>query len=757
MQNKNHKIITIFFALVVLGGSLFFINSAFAHPEYTSGWGNCHAYYNTAEYPACAYDVLEPYFGEKTWIAQEIASGESGCNPAALNSGVYSGAGAGLFQIERSVWCGSTATCNGHSVTLSSDRVTCTNQLIQPENNAIVACQLERNRDWWGDWGSVDTSWGTVPPHKCNLVRSVIQNYCPYTSGAEPQGTDGTCGTWSGESGAGGSGPGTCSAMPITPSIVESFNNSFHGEPGSGHGWVRCGSGNCAVDLRPGTSCTSAVENAKDSIDMRSPIDGTVTEVFPVGSFGDCAVITGSGEPIGSASDGAVLCHIDPIVSTGDDVLAGQKVGSLFYSYYETVGCGGSFGPHLHLELKLDGSWVSGDGHGGTWDNIQSAIKNAGMCPSEGSDTIIPGTDFTGVCNTPTLGPITCSVDFPAVPTPGGWFDLNDLCSPGAKITLPALIAYIYYVSLWLSGIIAFISLLYVGVLYILSGANPRNRSVAKERLLAVIWGIAILFLTVVVVNLINPDIARLELTPLAIVNPGDNCLTIGGDDSGEDDSGNNDGTVNPGTPAPDSGIVYPEGMEADGLGYYKMPTSPSGEYLIGTENSAPESQRCGTRDLLGAVYTAITRYNETYPDGPRISLGDLNAGPPHSSHAYGADIDIYGEDGLVIHEDGDDEKTITFGKYLIDTGMVFWIFHDEYSTRNALNNYADSIGSSAYARCASRDASGNPNPTADCNDGHHNHFHVRLNIEHSGDVCSNACGETLSSSYSNCNKSGKW
>jgi len=73
------------------------------------------------------------------------------------------------------------------------------------------------------------------------------------------------------------------------------------------------------------------------------------------------------------------------------------------------------------------------------------------------------------------------------------------------------LIQFIFIFTFWVSGIIAFLALVYAGFLYIVSGANPAVRSNARKRLGAVFWGMGILLFSVVIVNTINPDIGRLE------------------------------------------------------------------------------------------------------------------------------------------------------------------------------------------------------------------------------------------------------
>lgn len=163
----------------------------------------------------------------------------------------------------------------------------------------------------------------------------------------------------------------TNGAPPIEPAVVESFNNNIHRQPGSGHGWVRCQKPQCAVDLRPGTTSCEANAKAVAGVPIASPINGIVTEIFSLAPYGDCVVITSDGGPASTAKDAAVLCHISPTVTLGSTVSAGQNIGKLL-----AYGCpAGSFGPHLHFELKTADFWVMGDGFGGTWENQLTALQ----------------------------------------------------------------------------------------------------------------------------------------------------------------------------------------------------------------------------------------------------------------------------------------------------------------------------------------------------------------------------------------------
>jgi hypothetical protein len=75
--------------------------------------------------------------------------------------------------------------------------------------------------------------------------------------------------------------------------------------------------------------------------------------------------------------------------------------------------------------------------------------------------------------------------------------------------------------AIWVSGIIALVSLIYTGIEFIISGESSDKRVAAKDRLTKVLWGLAILLISVVVLNFINPDITRLQDPYLLAVQEG--------------------------------------------------------------------------------------------------------------------------------------------------------------------------------------------------------------------------------------------
>ncbi len=92
-------------------------------------------------------------------------------------------------------------------------------------------------------------------------------------------------------------------------------------------------------------------------------------------------------------------------------------------------------------------------------------------------------------------------LEWPDLGTQGG--NINNNID---DISLGGLVNYFYSLSLWLSILIAFISILYVGFEYIASGQAPARRKIAQERIKNIFIGILILLCSVIILNLINPD-----------------------------------------------------------------------------------------------------------------------------------------------------------------------------------------------------------------------------------------------------------
>ncbi|QQS22529.1 peptidoglycan DD-metalloendopeptidase family protein [bacterium] len=197
------------------------------------------------------------------------------------------------------------------------------------------------------------------------------------------------------------SGGGVC-AMPIEASAVKSFNNTVHNSwtdpSATGHRTVRRAPNSPddpkgAVDLAIGKG---------NQVPVYSPINGKVDVRRELGDgTGGYVTITGDtrsgGSGCSNANQCANLAHIDANVAAGDQVTAGQQIG-------KTTLYRGALGPHLHFELKLGGQWITGDGKGGTWENMKSSIASCkggvgggGGGGSSGSTVAVDVTPLSGM------------------------------------------------------------------------------------------------------------------------------------------------------------------------------------------------------------------------------------------------------------------------------------------------------------------------------------------------------------------------
>ena len=84
--------------------------------------------------------------------------------------------------------------------------------------------------------------------------------------------------------------------------------------------------------------------------------------------------------------------------------------------------------------------------------------------------------------------------------------DFENLIRPivGEFLTLEELVARIANLFVFISGIIAFFYLVYVGILYITAGDNPDRAKKAQQGLVNIIIGIVIIMLSYVIIRTIG-------------------------------------------------------------------------------------------------------------------------------------------------------------------------------------------------------------------------------------------------------------
>lgn len=192
---------------------------------------------------------------------------------------------------------------------------------------------------------------------------------------------------------------------------------------------------------------------------------------------------------------------------------------------------------------------------------------------------------------------------------------------------------------------------------------------------------------------------------------------TGGGSDDCKDQQQDQQQSLNGVQPPPNLG-------SPNSQGYYQMPDSPQPAGLYGFNGGTPPAQRCGTKELVSVIYTVATNWKSRYPDS-MILVGDLNAAG-HASHENGTDVDIYTSNKSAANTSGDRNKSIELGKMFIDTGIIKFIFYNDTTVQQAVNDYASSKGLPGRMQSWS---------------GHENHFHVRIDDRFKGQKSSSCAG----------------
>jgi len=131
-----------------------------------------------------------------------------------------------------------------------------------------------------------------------------------------------------------------------------------------------------------------------------------------------------------------------------------------------------------------------------------------GLCSGKGTDIRIdapPG-------STPHIEGLKLQLHWPPIPIPGGNVRLNDIVEGDRTICLGELIRFSYALFLWISGMLSFVVLVYVGILYQLSSGRPALRARAANNAKKIFIGIAILFFAVVILNFIDPGLTNVGL-----------------------------------------------------------------------------------------------------------------------------------------------------------------------------------------------------------------------------------------------------
>lgn len=152
---------------------------------------------------------------------------------------------------------------------------------------------------------------------------------------------------------------------------------------------------------------------------------------------------------------------------------------------------------------------------------------------------------------------------------------------------------------------------------------------------------------------------------------------------------------------------------------FANMDDYPNKSYSL--ERGGSINQHWGQPELISILQSVAGAYNKAHPD-LKILMGDLSSksgGPldSHSSHQIGLDVDIYSLGPKSYLKEGnpgvyDRDLAIEVGKLLMDTKAIIYIFYNDDPVQTAVNNYAKEKSLPGVMQTE---------------DGHYNHFHVRI------------------------------
>jgi hypothetical protein len=99
--------------------------------------------------------------------------------------------------------------------------------------------------------------------------------------------------------------------------------------------------------------------------------------------------------------------------------------------------------------------------------------------------------------------------DYPNLPA----CEDNAQCHPGqAGFGAPQFIKYIYLFAIGIVGVIGLLAIIVAAFNYVTSAGNPQKASDAKDKIISALLGILLLLGSVVLLNLINPDLLKLKI-----------------------------------------------------------------------------------------------------------------------------------------------------------------------------------------------------------------------------------------------------
>lgn len=165
-----------------------------------------------------------------------------------------------------------------------------------------------------------------------------------------------------------------------------------------------------------------------------------------------------------------------------------------------------------------------------------------------------------------------------------------------------------------------------------------------------------------------------------------------------------------PGIPTTGELLTPPNLGQPNSAGYYDMPPSTDGSYII----YSCQAVRSGKIELIQVLYTVAIEFAKKYPNN-KLRIGDLTGNPGgHVSHRNGIDVDVVIPGGMMSASPYNPQLAVDAGKLFFSTKMIDRIFYNDTNVQNEINSYAKQNNLPGVMKSW-------PN--------HANHFHLRINL----------------------------
>lgn len=116
---------------------------------------------------------------------------------------------------------------------------------------------------------------------------------------------------------------------------------------------------------------------------------------------------------------------------------------------------------------------------------------------------LLPGI-LLAACSNGT-GPVCLNLDYPEFTVLNAKYDLNNTQD------LNQIVAWFYYFIIIISGFAAFVMLIFAGFKYLASAGNPTAISDAKDIIKNALWGLLLILISYLILQVINPDLILLK------------------------------------------------------------------------------------------------------------------------------------------------------------------------------------------------------------------------------------------------------